>query len=67
MADDRKTDSSRPQLKVRRVNLDTGRENVDRDVAALEGLAARSLSWIQPGRTPPELESPARNTVDHGR
>ena len=28
MAEDRKTDSSRPQLKVRRVSLDTGRENV---------------------------------------
>jgi thymidine phosphorylase len=28
MAEDRKTDSSRPQLKVRRISLDTGRENV---------------------------------------
>ena len=28
MAEDKKTDSSRPQLKVRRVSLDTGRENV---------------------------------------
>jgi len=28
MAEDKKTESSRPQLKVRRVSLDTGRENV---------------------------------------
>jgi hypothetical protein len=42
MADDKKTTPSRPRLKVRRVSLDTGRENVvvifRRSSADLTGL-----------------------------
>ena len=50
MAEDRKTDSSRPQLKVRRVSLDTGRENViviSRHSKALRPDVFRGFSRVE--------------------
>ena len=50
MAEDVNTDNSRPQLKVRRVNLDTGRENVaimSRRSKALRPEVFRGFSRIE--------------------
>ena len=66
MAEDRKTDSSRPRLKVRRVSLDTGRENVvviSRHSSALRPDVFRGFSRVELRRG---LESPAGNAADHG-
>src|SRR4249920_1736371 len=50
MSEDKKTDSSRPQLKVRRVSLDTGRENViviSRHSKALRPDVFRGFSRVE--------------------
>src|SRR4249919_2633074 len=50
MAEDRKTDASRPQLKIRRVGLDTGRENViviSRHSKALRPEVFRGFSRVE--------------------
>ena len=50
MAEDTNTDRSRPQLKVRRVNLDTGRENVvviSRHSSALRPEVFRGFSRVE--------------------
>ena len=50
MAEDTNTDNSRPQLKVRRVSLDTGRENVvviSRHSSALRPDVFRGFSRVE--------------------
>ena len=67
MAEDTNRDRSRPPLKVRRVNLDTGRENVvviSRHSSALRPDVFRGFSRVELRRW---LQSPARDAADHGR
>src|SRR6185312_15165172 len=50
MAEDTNTDKSRPQLKVRRISLDTGRENVaviSRHSSALRPDVFRGFSRVE--------------------
>ena len=49
MAEDTNKNRSRPPLKVRRVNLDTGRENVVVISRHSSAPAAGCLSRLQPG------------------
>ena len=67
MAEDTNTDKSRPQLKVRRISLDTGRENVvviSRHSSALRPDIFRGFSRVE---LRDWLESPARDAAHHGR
>ena len=67
MAEDINRDNSRPPLKVRRVNLDTGRENVvviSRHSSALRPDIFRGFSRVELRAW---LESAARHAADHGR
>ena len=58
-------DAFRPQLKIQRINLDTGRENVVVISRRLKALRPDFSRGFQPCRARLRFKSPASNFTDH--